>query len=137
MVCLKFGAYFWEKATALCQACPHVPGGCLPQLCKLRSGIFPPHKRKEDTHNGVEFASGEQWGCQRIVGKRGPDVAREKEKDRQVHEMVVSRAVDTIFKETATCTSLHAKAMARKANRGKAWSKCAGQLKEQRRQERS
>ena len=43
-------------------------------------------------------------------------LAQEKEKGRQVHKMVVSSAVDRIFRETAMLTSLHAKAMARKVN---------------------
>ena len=44
-------------------------------------------------------------------------LARETEKDHRVHETVVSSAVETIFRGTASITPGHAKAMARKANR--------------------
>ena len=41
-----------------------------------------------------------------------------KERGHQVHEMVVSSAVELIFREIATFTSPHAKAMTREVNRG-------------------
>ena len=44
-------------------------------------------------------------------------LAREREKDHQVHETFVSSAVETIFRETALLTPHHTKATARKANR--------------------
>ena len=42
---------------------------------------------------------------------------RKKATGHQVHEMVVSSAVETIFRKTAMSTSHHAKAMARRAHR--------------------
>ena len=49
----------------------------------------------------------------------------------QVHETVVSSAVDTTFRVTAILTSPHAKAMARKENRAShgPWSESAGKGK--------
>ena len=56
-------------------------------------------------------------------------LARELERSHHVHEMVVSSAVETIFRETAMFTKPHAKAMARRTNRASHGAKSAGKEK--------